>query len=98
MAIDGNYEIEIDTPMGTQTIKLNFKTKGAVLNGSSESPFGKSRFTGKVNGDEVSWDAEITSPMGKMQLSFKGKIVGDTFNGDVNTGVFGTFPFHGKRV
>ncbi|MGD0795191.1 MAG: hypothetical protein ABR958_06360 [Dehalococcoidales bacterium] len=98
MAIDGTYKIEINSPMGLLEVKLNFKVSGAILNGSSDSSFGKSTFTGKVNGDEVSWDSEVNGPMGKMQFSFKGKIKGNDFSGEVNTGMFGTYPFKGKRV
>jgi hypothetical protein len=98
MAIDGTYKIAIDSPMGNQEVNLTFKTKGAVLTGSSESSVGKTTFTGKVNGDEVAWDSEINGPMGKMNFSFKGKIKGDDFIGEVKTGMFGTYSFKGKRV
>jgi hypothetical protein len=98
MAIDGNYKIEIDSPMGTQEVKLTFKAKGAVLEGSSESSFGPSKFTGKVKGDEVTWDSETNGPMGKMEISFTGKIKGNDFSGEVKAGMFGTYPFKGKRV
>jgi hypothetical protein len=98
MAIDGTYKIEIDSPMGTQEVKLVFKTKGTVLSGSSESSFGPTNFTGKVNGDEVSWDSETNGPMGKMQLSFTGKIKGNDFSGEVKAGMFGTYPFKGKKI
>jgi hypothetical protein len=98
MAIDGTYKIEIDSPMGKQETKLTFKTKGAALTGSSESAMGTTTFAGKVNGDQVTWDSEINGPMGKMQLSFTGKIKGNDFSGEVKAGMFGTFPFKGKRV
>jgi hypothetical protein len=54
MAIDGTYKIEIESPMGAQEIKPTFKAIGHVLEGSSESSYGTSRFTGKVKGGEVS--------------------------------------------
>jgi hypothetical protein len=98
MAIDGTYKIEIDTPMGTLETKLTFKVTGAALNGSSESSLGHTEFTGKVNGNELTWDSEINGPMGKMQLSFKGKIEGDDFTGEVKAGMFGTYPFKGKKI
>jgi hypothetical protein len=98
MAIDGNYKIEIDSPMGAQEVKLTLKAKGTVLEGSSESSFGKSNFTGKVKGDEVSWTNETNGPMGKMELTFTGKIIGNDFSGDVKAGMFGTYPFKGKKV
>ncbi len=98
MAIDGTYKIEIDSPMGKQETKLTFKAKGTTLTGSSESPLGTTTFTGKVSGDQVSWDSEINGPIGKMQFSFSGKIKGDDFSGEVKAGNFGTYPFKGKRV
>ena len=98
MAIDGIYKIEIDSPMGAMAVTLTLKGKGSVLEGSSESSFGTSKFTGKVNGEEVSWDSETNGPMGKMELSFAGKIKGADFSGEVKAGNFGTYPFKGKKV
>lgn len=99
MAIDGNYNITIDSPMGNIEVKLALKATGNVLSGSADSTFGgKNEFTGKVNGDEVSWGSAIDGPMGKMKLSFKGAIKGSDFSGEVNTGAFGTYPFKGKKV
>ena len=98
MAIDGNYNITIDSPMGKMEVKLALTAKGNVLNGTSDSTLGKAAFTGKVNGDEVSWDSAIDGPMGNMKLSFKGTIKGSDFSGEVNTGSFGTYPFKGKKV
>ncbi len=52
MAIDGTYEVEVKTPIGRQQVKLNLKTDGAVLSGSTESTFGLYTFNdGTVNGD-----------------------------------------------
>jgi hypothetical protein len=98
MPLDGTYKIEIDSPMGAMEVKLTLKAKGAVLEGSSESSFGTSRFTGKIKSDEVSWDSETNGPMGKMELSFTGKIKGNEFSGEVKAGNFGTYPFKGKKV
>jgi hypothetical protein len=98
MAIDGTYKIEIDSPMGKQETKLTLKAKGTVLTGSSESSMGISTFTGKVNGDQVTWDSEINGPMGIMALSYSGKIKGNDFSGEVKAGNFGTYPFKGKKV
>ena len=98
MAIDGTYKIVIESPLGNQQTTLTLKARGAVLDGSSESSLGKATFTGKVSGDEVSWDSEINSPIGKMLLSFKGKIKGADFTGEVKAGNFGTYHFQGKRL
>lgn len=99
MAVDGNYKIEIDTPMGKQESKLTLEADGAKLNGTMESPFGTTDFSGgSVKGDEVAWSMEINSPMGNMKLDYKGKVTGNDISGEVKAGNFGTSPFKGKRA
>ena len=51
---------------------------------------------GKVDGNAVSWSANITSPM-PMTLEFTGTVEGDTLKGSVKAGAFGSFPFSGAR-
>jgi hypothetical protein len=41
---------------------------------------------------------EIESPMGKMNLEYKGKVTGDDITGEVKAGDFGSSPFKGRRV
>ncbi len=100
MAIDGTYNIEVNTPMGTQSMKLSLKVDGNALSGSMDTPMGGvQEFSGgTVNGDEVAWSMEISTPMGKMTLEHKAKITGDEITGEVKAGDFGTSPFKGKRA
>ena len=100
MAIDGTYNIEIDTPMGKQSAKLTLKADGNALSGSVDSPMGGlNEFSGgKVNGDEMTWGMELDSPMGKINLEYKCKIIGDGITGEVKAGNFGTSPLTGKRA
>ena len=53
---------------------------------------------GKVSGEDVSWEMEIDSPMGKMNLEYKIKISGDDVIGEVKAGNFGSSPLKGKRA
>ncbi|HTY82043.1 MAG TPA: hypothetical protein VMB24_04610 [Dehalococcoidales bacterium] len=98
MAIDGNYNMSIDSPMGKLDVKLVLKTSGNAVSGKAESVFIEGEFTGQLNGDQVACEGTVNSPMGKMKLSFNGEIKGDDFNGKVKAGAFGTFPFKGKKV
>jgi hypothetical protein len=100
MAIDGTYNVEIDTPMGKQTAKLTLKTEGSALSGSMDSPIGGvNEFSGgTVSGDEVTWSIELDSPMGKMNLEQKATVTGDEISGEVKAGDFGSMPFKGKRI
>lgn len=99
MAIDGTYEIEVNTPVGKMKGKLILKTDGDSLSGAIETSMGNSDFSGgSVNGDEFSSIIDMKSPMGKIQLETKGKVTGDAIAGEVKMGNFGTSEFSGKRL
>jgi hypothetical protein len=53
---------------------------------------------GKISGDNVSWEMEISSPMGKMNLVYNLKVSGDDISGEVKAGDFGSSPLKGKRA
>jgi hypothetical protein len=99
MAVDGTYNVEIDTPMGKQESKLILKTEGDTVGGSMDSPMGTMEFSGgRVSGDEISWEMEISSPMGKINLEYNLKVSGDDISGQVKAGNFGSSPLQGKRA
>ena len=98
MAIDGKWEIVINSPLGAQKATLDLKTDGASLTGSQQAAQGSGPLeNGKVDGNAVSWSAKITSPM-PMTLDFAGTVDGDTLAGSVKAGSFGSFPFTRTRV
>jgi len=98
MAIDGTWEITINSPMGAQKAKLEFQSNSGALTGTQHAQ-GSSQpvSNGKVDGNAVSWSANITSPM-PMTLEFAGNVDGDALKGSVKAGAFGSFPFAGARV
>ena len=98
MAVDGKWEIVINSPMGAQKATLELATSGGGLTGTQTAAQGSGPLeNGKVDGDAVSWSAKITSPM-PMTLDFAGAVDGDTLSGSVKAGSFGSFPFSGTRV
>lgn len=98
MAIDGKWEITINSPMGAQKAKLEFTAKDGELTGMQHAQGASQPLTnGKVNGNNVSWSANITSPM-PMTLEFTGTVEGDAIKGSVKAGAFGSFPFSGARA
>ena len=99
MAVDGTWKITVNTPMGPQDSTLTFSTAGNTLTGSQAAPNGQSAdiIDGEVNGNDVSWKAEITRPM-PMTLKFSGTVEGDNMSGSVKLGMFGSAGFTGNRV
>ena len=98
MAADGKWDIVINSPMGAVKATLDLKTDGASLTGTQQAAQGSGPLeNGKVDGDNVSWSAKISSPM-PMTLDFAGAVDGDKLSGSVKAGAFGSFPFTGNRV
>jgi hypothetical protein len=99
MAVDGTYNIVVDTPMGQQESKLTLKTSGKKLSGTMESMFGKIDFSGStVKGNDFSFSMDVSSPMGQLNLEYTGKVAGSDISGQVKAGDFGSSPFKGKKV
>lgn len=99
MAVDGTYNIQLNTPMGTQTGKLTLKSDGNSLSGSVVSEMGEQAFRGgTVTGDEFAWSMQVSSPMGDMKVDFKGSVNADEISGQVQLGSFGSADFKGTRA
>ena len=98
MAVDGNWNITMSTPMGDRQATLTLKNTGGTLTGTQGAE-GQSTdiFDGSTNGDDVSWKVSITNPM-PLTLAFTGKVSGDTISGEMGIGPMGSFPFKGTRA
>jgi len=98
MAVDGTWNLTLDTPMGEQTSTLVARSNGAKLEGT-QSAQGQSTdiFEGGVNGNDVAWKVSITQPMA-LTLAFAGTVDGDTMSGTVQLGMFGSASFRGTRA
>lgn len=98
MAIDGKWNLTVNTPMGAQTSTLEVASSGGALTGTQAGAQGSQAIeNGTVNGDEASWSIDIVSPM-PMTLTFKGKVSGDSLSGTVTLGAFGNSTFMGERA
>ena len=96
--IDGKYDVVTKTPMGDQKGVLTLATDGDSLTGSISGDQGSIDLAdGKVDGDQLSWTANITSPM-PMKLEFSAKVDGDSISGSVQLGAFGSASFEGSRI
>ena len=51
MAVDGNYNLTMQTPMGNREVKLELTSSGNDLSGSFAGPQGNAPLTGTVNGE-----------------------------------------------
>ena len=98
MAVDGNWNIVMTTPMGERKATLTLKNSGGTLTGTQGADGNSGEiFDGTVAGDDVSWKISITNPM-PLTLAFTGKVTGDSIGGEMGIGPMGSFPFKGTRA
>ncbi|MDE2578454.1 MAG: hypothetical protein KGL46_06605 [Hyphomicrobiales bacterium] len=98
MAIDGTWNLSINTPMGAQASTVTLKADGGQLSGQQEGAGGGQAIeNGSVNGQNVSWTVDIVNPM-PMTLEFNGTVSGNEIAGSVKLGAFGDSTFSGQRA
>src|SRR2546429_836046 len=98
MAVDGNWNLVMTTPMGERKASLSIKAAGGALTGTQGAEGNSTEiFDGTVSGDNVSWKVSITNPM-PLTLSFTGAVSGDSMSGEMGIGPMGSFPFTGSRA
>lgn len=98
MAVDGNWNLTMSTPMGERQATLSLKTSGGTLTGTQGAEGNSAEiFDGTANGDDVAWKVSITDPM-PLTLAFTGTVSGDSISGEMGIGPMGSFPFTGTRA
>jgi hypothetical protein len=98
MAVDGNWNLVMSTPMGERKATLSLKSAGGALTGTLDADGNSTEiFDGTANGDDVAWKVSITNPM-PLTLEFSGKVSGDSMSGEMGIGPMGSFSFTGARA
>ncbi|GAA0002743.1 hypothetical protein [Bradyrhizobium diazoefficiens] len=98
MAVDGNWNLTMTTPMGERNSTLSLKAAGGTLTGAQIAEGNSAEiFDGSVSGDNVSWKVSIDKPM-PLTLEFSGTVSGDSISGEMGIGPMGSFPFTGARA
>jgi hypothetical protein len=98
MNIDGKYELTLETPMGKQEGAMTLETNGAALSGTLVNRRGSTEFSGgAVDGDEVSFDTKIPTPIGRLKAHVTGRVTDGRFVGDAKLPL-GSAHIEGSRV
>ncbi len=99
MAVDGTFNIEVQTAIGNRPGTLTLNSDGGSLTGTYLAEMGEQAIqNGTVAGDQFAFSVAITTPMGEMKLDFQGTVSGNTVSGQVQAGQFGVSPFQGARA
>lgn len=97
MSVNGNWNITTKSPMGSQDGTLELSAEGSSLTGTMSGPQGALEILeGSVNGNDLAWKAQVTSPM-SLTLEVTAAVDGDSISGDIKLGAFGNATFSGAR-
>jgi len=98
MAVDGNWNLTMSTPLGERKASLSLSSADGALTGTQGADGNSTKiFEGTVSGDDISWKVSITDPM-PLTLSFSGTVSGDSMSGEMGIGPMGSYPFTGVRA
>jgi len=98
-AIDGSWNLTINTPRGARTGTLELSVDGSILKGRWTGERGTQELVdGRFSDNEVEWRVEVSGPMGSMSMVFKGTVEGDRITGNVELGHFGSGSFSASRA
>lgn len=99
MSADGTWKLSMQTPIGERKSTLMLKAAGGGLTGKLTAEEGASTdiYDGKANGGEMSFKADIKSPM-PLTLEVTASVAGDQISGKVSASGVGSWPFSGVRA
>ena len=95
--VDGTWDCVVKSPLGDQKTTLTVKSEGSTFTGTNAGAMGSTDVSGTVDGNTLAWKLSVTVPM-PLTLDCQATVEGDTLNGTVGAGAFGSFPMMGKRV
>jgi hypothetical protein len=97
MSVAGKWQISMDTPIGTQKFSWDLQPAGAGWQGTMSAPNGSSELKNvQVSGSNVGCNAQVSTPLGQVDVTFEGAVTGDKIAGTCRT-QFGNFQFSGER-
>lgn len=98
MAVDGTWNITMETPLGARNATLTLAATGGALSGTMSGDGGAiDIYDGSISGDQVSFKVDITQPM-SLTLGFSATVAGNALSGSVALGMFGDAPLSGTRA
>lgn len=95
--VDGKWNVTVKSPLGDQQATLDVQSAGDSFSGTFAGGMGTSQVAGTLAGDTMTWKMDITVPM-PMTLDCEATVAGDSLDGKVTAGAFGSFPLTGTRA
>ena len=95
----GSWKMTLESPRGTREGMLELEVDGSSLSGTWSGERGTQQFAGgTVEGSNLSWEIQMSGPMGQISLRFSGLLANGVMSGEVEFGSFGKGKFEATRA
>ena len=96
--IAGDWDMTINSPQGSNTVKVTFKQDGEKVDGLFKSPQGELPFTGTLTGDELKFTFSIPFQGQPLEIAITGKVEAAAMTGKANFGGMAEGDWTAKRA
>ncbi len=96
--VTGDWDVTIQSPQGTNTVKVTFTQDGDQVKGLFKSQRGELPFTGTLTGDELTFAYTIDVQGMALDITMTGKVEGASIAGKAKFGDFGEGDWSAKRA
>jgi len=96
--IAGDWDMTINSPQGSNTVKVTFKQDGEKVDGLFKSPQGELPFTGTLTGDELKFTFSIPFQGQPLEIAMTGKVEAASMTGKANFGGMADGDWTAKRA
>ena len=96
--LTGDWDITIESPQGTNTVKVTLTQDGEKLSGHFKSPMGVLPITGALTGVDLTRALSIPIEGQSVDIVITGKVEGPTLAGKVQFGDFGEGDWTARRA
>ena len=98
MAIEGVYNIKLQTPLGFMKAVVEMHEEGGTCSGQITCLDSKAPFeNGEVNGSHFKFHAVMPTPIGKINFDMEGSVDGDSFQA-ITDSTLGHITVTGERA
>jgi len=95
--IAGTWNLTVTTQAGTGTPTLVLVQNGENLTGTYTGRFGESPIKGTYKDGAIAFSFNVSGPMGSAEVTYTGKVDGDTMNGSMQMGSMAGGTFTGAK-
>jgi hypothetical protein len=96
--VTGDWDVTIESPQGTNTVKMTLTQDGEKVSGLFKSPMGELPFDGTLTGADLKCTFALPVQGQSLEIVMTGKVAGEAIAGKVQFGGFGEGDWTAKRA